>query len=175
MNAQDLLFTPPRPVGRPSNAYLAARAARQAARLAAGIGAIDQPAQHNNTQDGQDQAIQPNPNAPTQATQPTANAPTQATQAISPNTLNNTQVNQPRHRIRNFTVAFKLFVVNYAATHSIRANTLESSAQMSVFGSKIKPRTNYRSVGQLDFASRKKIWAFTPTWRSSFTTGSSTK
>jgi hypothetical protein len=41
-------------------------------RLAAGIGAIDQPAQTNNTQDVQYQA-------PTQITQPTANAPTQTT------------------------------------------------------------------------------------------------
>jgi hypothetical protein len=48
-------------------------------RLAAGIGAIDQPAQTNNTQDVQDQAIQTNPSAPTQITQPTANAPTQTT------------------------------------------------------------------------------------------------
>ena len=52
------------PVGRLSNAYLAARASRQAARLAAGFVAIDQPAQPNNQ------------NAPTQVTQPTPNAQT---------------------------------------------------------------------------------------------------
>ena len=36
MNEEDLLFSPPMSVGRPSKAFLAARTARQAARLAAG-------------------------------------------------------------------------------------------------------------------------------------------
>ena len=73
------------------------------------------------------------------------------------------------------TVAFKIFVMQLLTAFDQPLNPLESSEQMYIFGLKIKPRTNNRSFGKLDFASRKTIWAFTLTWSISFTTGSSTK
>ena len=104
MNDQDLLYTPPNPVGRPSKAFLAARAARQAKRMAAQV--------VQTTQNVLDQ----NGANITQVNQNGADI-TQVNQ----NGADIMQVNRPRHRNRNFTVAFKLFVDNYASTHSIRA------------------------------------------------------
>ena len=130
MNEEDLLFSPPMPVGRPSKAFLAARAERQAARLAAAT-ALTQVNQA---------ATAAVATALTQVTQAanTAAAATQATtaQAVQAATTATTaaaapQADQPRQRNRNFTVAFKLYVAQYATTHSIRSTAIHFGIERS--------------------------------------------
>ena len=126
MNEEDLLFSPPMSVGRPSKAFLAARTARRAARLAAAT---------TLTQVNQ-AATAAVATALTQVTQAanTAAAATQATtaQAVqAATTAVATQADQPRQRNRNFTVAFKLYVAQYASTHSIRSTAIHFGIERS--------------------------------------------
>jgi hypothetical protein len=130
MNEEDLLFSPPMPVGRPSKAFLAARTARQAARLAAAT-ALNQVNQAATAAvaTALTQVTQA-ANAAAAATQAT---PAQAAQAATTATTAAaaTQADQPRHRNRNFTVAFKLYVAQYASTHSIRSTALHFGIERS--------------------------------------------
>ena len=115
MNEKDLLFSPSMPVGRPSKTFLAARTARQAARLAAAT-ALNQVTQAANAAAAATQAT----------TAQAAQAATTATTAAAA-----TQADQPRHRNRNFTVAFKLYVAQYASSHSIRSTAIHFGIERS--------------------------------------------
>jgi hypothetical protein len=136
MNEEDILFSPPMPVGRPSKAFLAARAERQAARLAAAT-ALTQVNQA---------ATAAVATALTQVTQ-AANAAAAATQATAAAAA--TQADQPRHRNRNFTVAFKLYVAQYASTHSIRNTAIHFGIERSTVRQWLRNQANNQQQNRL--------------------------
>ena len=125
----DIMYSPPAPVGRPSKAYLAQKAEKQRRRIAllnilrpndateaqsiATTNTIPpstqvQPITTTNTIPPSTQLQPTNTTPPTTQAQPTIITPP----ATDP---------RPRHRNRNYTIAFKLHVANYADSHSIRA------------------------------------------------------
>ena len=144
MNEEDLLFSPPMPVGRPSKAFLAARTTKRAARLAAATALT--------------QVNQAATAALTQVTQAanTAAAATQATtaQAVQAATTATTaaaapQADQPRQRNRNFTMDFKLYVAQFASTYSIRSTAIHFGIERSTVRQWLRNRANNQQQNRL--------------------------